>query len=74
MSPLECDLCCRECGPPTVGPDTFVELTELEISNSGVYSAAGPGLGPVMELMKRDPYVFFLLLNFLWIDTLCAML
>ena len=58
------------CGPRYICKN----LTELEISNSGVYSAAGPGLGPVMELMKRDPYVFFLLLNFLWIDTLCAML
>ena len=58
------------CGPRY----TFKNLIELGISNSGVYSAAGPGLGPVMELIKRDPYVFSLLLNFLWIDTLCAML
>lgn len=54
------------CGPRF----TFKNITELGISNSGAFSAAGPGMGPVMELIKRDPYVFSLLLNFLWTDTL----
>lgn len=47
------------CGPI----NTFKSVIEHWVRIS-----AGPGLGPVTELIKRDPYVFSLLLNFLSID------
>lgn len=43
-SPLECDLCCRECGPPTVGPDTFVR-TSLNLRSAILESTLLQALG-----------------------------
>lgn len=43
-SPLVCDLCCRECGPPTVGPDTFVR-TSLNLRSAILESTLLQALG-----------------------------
>lgn len=42
-SPPECDVCCRECEPPTAGPDSLLK-TSLNLGSAILESSLLPAL------------------------------
>ena len=47
-SPLECNVCCMECGPPTVGLDTLLR-TSLNLGSAILESTLLQALGWALE-------------------------